>query len=59
MVEHIIYLPIHSFIEKKDIKVLADRITDIVTRYQMYLQQIKRQPEIVAKDFELFQSAKL
>ena len=46
MVEHIIYLPIHSFVAKSDLKVLSNRIVDIVTRYQMYLQQLQKQQEI-------------
>lgn len=43
MLEHIVYLPVNSFINAKDIKVLANRITDVSVRYQMYIKQVEQQ----------------
>lgn len=54
MLDHIVYMPVNSFISVKDIKVLANRMTDVSVRYQMYIKQVENQPRAdkIAQHFE-------
>jgi hypothetical protein len=54
MLDHIVYMPVNSFISAKDIRVLANRMTDVSVRYQMYIKQVENQPKVdkIAQHFE-------
>jgi hypothetical protein len=55
MLDHIVYMPVNSFISAQDIKLLANRMTDIITRYLMYIKQAETQQAKAEKATQHFE----
>ena len=55
MIDHIVYMPINSFISAKDIRMLANRMNDIIDRYLMYIKQVESQQVSAKKTSQHFE----
>jgi len=55
MLDHIVYMPVNSFISAQDIKLLANRMTDIIIRYLMYIKQVETQQSVAEKTRQHFE----
>jgi hypothetical protein len=48
-------MPVNSFISAQDIKLLANRMTDIIIRYLMYIKQVETQQSVAEKTRQHFE----
>jgi hypothetical protein len=55
MLDHIVYMPVNSFISPQDIKLLANRMNGIIDRYLMYIKQIETQQAKAEKTSQRFE----
>jgi len=43
MIDHIVYMPVNSKVSAQDLRMLSNRMTDVIDRYQMYIKQVELQ----------------